>query len=69
MLEAETRMRKVLAAASLADLMTRVAAKAPPGFAIDVSNWLGERSATRRGGAQKSARGHLACKARRSAPG
>jgi Rrf2 family protein len=69
MLEAEARMRSVLAAASLADLMTRVAAKAPPSFAIDISNWLGERSTTRRGGAQKSPRGHLARKAPGSAPG
>jgi len=54
MLEAEARMRSVLAATSLADLMTRVASKAPPGYAIDISNWLRERSMGRRGTRQKS---------------
>lgn len=49
MLEAEARMRTVLAARSLADLMTRVAAKAPASYAIDISRWLGERSASRCG--------------------
>jgi Rrf2 family protein len=58
MLEAEARMRSVLAATSLADLMTRVAAKAPPSYAIDISNWLRERSTGRRGASQKLARGH-----------
>ena len=49
MLEAEERMRAVLAATSLADLSSRVAAKAPRTFAVDISNWLAERSAGRRG--------------------
>jgi Rrf2 family protein len=49
MLEAEASMQAVLAAHSLADLSTHLTAKAPASFAIDISNWLGERSASRRG--------------------
>jgi Rrf2 family protein len=54
MLEAEARMRTVLAATSIADLTARVAAKAPRAFAVDISNWLAERSAGRRGAGRKS---------------
>jgi hypothetical protein len=50
-------MRTALASRSLADLTARVAAKAPPSYAIDVSNWLGERSLSRRGTAQRTPRG------------
>jgi hypothetical protein len=42
-------MQAVLASHSLADLSTRLTAKSPASFAIDISNWLGERSANRRG--------------------
>jgi Rrf2 family protein len=54
MLEAEERMRAVLAATSLADLTKRVTAKAPGAFAGDIANWLAERSADRRGAAPQS---------------
>ena len=40
MLEADTRMRDVLASHSLADLAARVSAKAPPGFADSIAAWL-----------------------------
>jgi DNA-binding IscR family transcriptional regulator len=56
MLEAESRMRAALASHSLADLAARVGAKAPPGFANEISNWLGERSMSRRGAAQSRTR-------------
>lgn len=49
MLEAEASTRAVLASHSLADLTTRVSAKAPASYAIDISNWLGERKTTSRG--------------------
>jgi len=45
MLEAEARMREVLAEHSIADLTARVAAKAPASFAIDIANWLAQRPA------------------------
>lgn len=48
MLEAEARMRTVLASHSLADLSTRVAAKAPSSFATEISDWLAQRPAFRR---------------------
>jgi Rrf2 family protein len=67
MLQAEARMRTELASHSLADLMGRVAAKAPPDFAIDISTWLGERSANRRGTSQKTPRGRIGRKAPDSA--
>lgn len=47
MLEAEARMRTVLASETLADLAARVAAKAPPTFADDISNWLTRRATHR----------------------
>lgn len=40
MLEAETRMRDVLASHTLADLAARLGAKAPPGFDEAVAAWL-----------------------------
>jgi Rrf2 family protein len=49
MLEAEAGMRSVLATRSLADIANRVATKAPPSYAIDITKWLEERSATRQG--------------------
>lgn len=42
MLEAEARMRTVLARHTLASIAARVAGKAPAHFATDVSNWLAE---------------------------
>jgi hypothetical protein len=36
-------MRAALAAHSLADLTTRVTAKAPASFTISIANWLKER--------------------------
>jgi len=56
MLEAEARMREVLAAHSLADLTARVTAKAPAGFAIDISNWLARRPTSSRLTSPKSSR-------------
>jgi Rrf2 family protein len=44
MLEAETRMRDVLAARSLADLAAQVASKAPAGYGRDIDAWLTERA-------------------------
>lgn len=44
MLEAEARMRKVLASHTLADISGRVAAKAPSSFGTDISKWFEERS-------------------------
>ena len=43
MLAAEENMRTALAAHSLADLTSRVNAKAPASFAISISNWLKQR--------------------------
>jgi DNA-binding IscR family transcriptional regulator len=54
MLEAEARMRTVLASHSLADLSARVSAKAPTSFAIDISDWLAQRPAHSRGAARKA---------------
>lgn len=48
MIEAEERMRTALASHSLAELAVRVAEKAPASFAVDIANWLGERSLSRR---------------------
>jgi Rrf2 family protein len=48
MLEAVARMREALAAHSLADLATRVAAKLPARFGDDVADWLAARAAARR---------------------
>jgi Rrf2 family protein len=60
MLEAEARMRAVLASHSLADLTERVTAKAPSSYAIDIENWLGDRSASRRRTSQKAPRRRIA---------
>jgi Rrf2 family protein len=46
MLEAEARMRTVLASHTLARISARVAAKAPASFATDVSDWLARRPAS-----------------------
>jgi Rrf2 family protein len=59
MLEAEASMRTVLASRSIGDLTARVSAKAPASFAIEVSNWLGERAASRRSTAKKASRGRV----------
>lgn len=48
MLEAEARMRTVLASHTLASISARVSAKAPAGFADDVSAWLAARTPTHR---------------------
>ena len=48
MMEAEASMRAVLASRTLADLASRVAAKAPPTFVDDISNWLARRVADNR---------------------
>jgi Rrf2 family protein len=53
MLEAEARMRTVLATHTLASITTRVAAKAPATFATEITNWLAERPQLRRGAARK----------------
>lgn len=53
MLQAEGRMRDVLAKHSLADLTERVAAKAPSGFFVDISDWLEQRPAQRRLGRKR----------------
>jgi Rrf2 family protein len=47
MLEAEAAMRSVFASRTLADINSRLEAKAPPSFAIDIAQWLSERTATR----------------------
>lgn len=54
MLEAEARMRTVLASHTLAGISNRVAAKAPASFATDVSDWLAGRKATQQRSARKS---------------
>jgi len=51
MLEAEAAMRSVLASRTLADINSRLEAKAPPSFAIDIAQWLSERAATRQANA------------------
>jgi Rrf2 family protein len=48
MLEAEKRMRDVLAERTLGAIAGRVAAKAPPGFGASVGGWLEDRAAARR---------------------
>jgi Rrf2 family protein len=45
MMEAESSMRAVLVSRTLADLASRVAAKAPATFVDDISNWLAQRAA------------------------
>jgi Rrf2 family protein len=40
MLEAETRMREVLASHTIAEIAARVDSKAPPGFSEAVTEWL-----------------------------
>lgn len=47
MLEADARMRTVLASHTLASISARVAGKAPAGFAVQVSDWLAHRPAVR----------------------
>lgn len=54
MLEAEARMRTVLAGHTLASVTARVAAKAPASFSSDVSDWLALRPATRHRGDRKT---------------
>lgn len=54
MLEADARMRTVLASHSLADLTARVTAKAPTSFATDISKWLAQRPAQRQGASGKT---------------
>jgi Rrf2 family protein len=54
MLEAEARMRNVLASHSLANLSARVATKAPASFAGDISKWLAERPTQRTGSGAKT---------------
>jgi Rrf2 family protein len=44
MLEAEARMREVLAAHTLADIAASVAAKASPSFSRQVASWLAHQS-------------------------
>jgi Rrf2 family protein len=48
MLEAEARMRTVLASHTLAGITARVAAKAPANFAREVRDWLAHRPTVRR---------------------
>jgi len=56
MLEAEARMRTVLAGHSLADLTARVTAKAPSSFGADITQWLEERPAQRQSRKPRSRR-------------
>jgi Rrf2 family protein len=56
MLEAEARMRTVLATHTLATISARVAAKAPASFATEITNWLTQRPAVRGAAARKPAR-------------
>ena len=44
MLEAEARMREVLASHTLAEVGARFGAKAPHTFGEDISNWLAQRA-------------------------
>lgn len=48
MLSAEKRMRDELASHSLAELATRVAAKAPADFGQQIADWLADRASSRR---------------------
>ncbi|QCI67624.1 RrF2 family transcriptional regulator [Phreatobacter stygius] len=50
MLEAEARMRAVLAERTLADIAASVTAKTPPEFAEAVTKWLADRAPPRRRG-------------------
>lgn len=50
MLTAEQAMRRELAAHTVADLISRVAAKSPPTFSAVVGGWFDERYANRRSG-------------------
>jgi Rrf2 family protein len=56
MLEAEARMRTVLATHTLASIAAKVAAKAPTTFANDISDWFAERPLLRAGSAKKKRR-------------
>lgn len=53
MLEAEARMRTVLATHTLASITARVAAKAPATFSAEISNWFAERPLLRSGASRK----------------
>jgi Rrf2 family protein len=53
MLEAEARMRTVLASHTLATITARVAAKAPASFSLDISDWFAERPMLRSSAARK----------------
>ncbi len=64
MLEAEARRRDVLSSPTLADLNSRVAAKAPVAFADDISHWLAQRTAHRGGADRKATRRGRARKSR-----
>jgi hypothetical protein len=44
MLEAEARMRQVLAASTLADIAASVAAKSPRNFNNEIVNWFANRT-------------------------
>ncbi len=57
MLEAEARMRNVLASHTLAGISARVAAKAPASFATEVSDWLTNRAAAQRRQARRPRQG------------
>jgi len=48
MLEAEARMREILATQSLAGIAAAVVAKAAPGFGEEIAQWLAERAASPR---------------------
>ena len=56
MLEAEARMRTVLATHTLASITARVAAKAPATFSTEITNWFAERPLLRSGAAKKKSR-------------
>jgi Rrf2 family protein len=56
MLEAEARMRTVLANHTLASITARVSAKAPATFNTDISNWFAERPLLRAEAAKKKSR-------------
>lgn len=54
MLEAEARMRDVLASHSIGDLAQRALNKAPEGYGPAIVQWLGDRTGSRRVGRQAS---------------
>ena len=56
MLEAESRMREVLASNTLGDIAASVAAKAPAQFSREIAKWLANRTPISRGAAKKSLR-------------